>query len=202
MKKLVTLFKLLFAVYILLITTISQAQESKIPSDIDFDVGEQWEWARINNDTKKPEYNFFRNVVNKQGKKLFFDGKNYSQITETFLGGSVEKSWRIWPIKVGNKWQYDNKFTSVVGVEAITNQHVEVLDYEEVTVTAGTFMAYKIAYIGTYRNSIGTGIYNETYWYAPSIKADVKYISEDGLDYYYKRELISYSTNKSTQNIK
>jgi hypothetical protein len=193
MKIMVAVFRLASAISFVLISTISQAQESEMPTSIDFDVGERWEWARINNETKKPEWNFFRTVVSQNGTKLFFDGKNNTPITQTFLGGNSEKPSRVWPIKIGKKWDYKNEFTSADGTLVITSQRVEVLSFEEVTVTAGKFMAYKIAYRGTFRNSRGTGAMNETYWYAPSLKADVKYISEDGKDYFYQRELITYS---------
>ena len=189
-------FRLIGTVSFVLISTITQAQESEIPTSIDFDVGERWEWARINNETKKPEWNFFRTVVSNDGTKLFSDGENHTQITQTFLGGSSEKPWRVWPIKIGKKWDYENKFTSADGTLVVTSQSVEVLSFEEVTVAAGKFMAYKIAYKGTFSNNRGVGVMNETYWYAPSVKADVKYISEDGKDYFYKRELIKYSKNE------
>ena len=192
----VVVFQIVSAVSFVLISTITQAQESEIPTSIDFDVGERWEWARINNETKKPEWNFFRTVVSNDGTKLFSDGENHTQITQTFLGGSSEKPWRVWPIKTGKKWDYENKFTSADGTLVVTSQSVEVLSFEEVTVAAGKFMAYKIAYKGTFSNNRGVGVMNETYWYAPSVKADVKYISEDGKDYFYKRELIKYSKNE------
>ncbi len=190
--------KLVSAVSFVILSAITQAQEAKIPTSSDFNIGEQWEWARINNETKKPQYNFFRRVASENGKKSFVERKKHTQITQTFLGGSPENPSRVWPLKVGHKWVYKNEFTSVVGVSVVTNQSVEVISFEEVTVTAGKFMAYKITYIGTYRNSIGEkeldeGVYNETYWYAPSVKADVKYISENGKDYFYLRELIKYS---------
>ncbi|MFT5521050.1 MAG: hypothetical protein ACI9IA_001650 [Enterobacterales bacterium] len=202
MKIMNVVLKLVSAITLIVISTITQAQESKIPTSTDFNLGEQWEWARINNQTKKPEYNFFRKVVSKDGEKLFFERKKYNQLTRTFLGGSPKNPSRVWPLKVGNKWDYKNQFVSVVGVSVETSQSVEVLSFEEVTVAAGKFMAYKIAYIGSYinrkeDNSMEEGVYNETYWYAPSVKADVKYISEDGKDYLYRRELIQYSKNKS-----
>ena len=193
MKIMPLILRLVSTVLFVLISAVTQAQESDIPTSIDFEIGEQWEWARINNETKIPEYNFFREVVSKDGKKLFVERKNHLQIAQTFLGGSPKNPSRVWPLKIGNKWDYKDKFTSAVGVDVVTSQSVEVISFEEVTVAAGTFMAFKIAYRGTYSNSTeATGIYNETYWYAPAIKADVKYVSEDGKDYYYKRELIKY----------
>ena len=193
MKVMNKVFRLVSTLSFVLVCTVARAQESKIPTSIDFDVGERWEWARINNETKKPEWNFFRTVVSKDDTTLFFDGKNHTQITQTFSGGSLDQPWRIWPIKIGNKWDYKNEFTSAVGMLVITSQSAEVLAFEEVTVAAGKFMAFKIAYRGTFQNSKGTGTMNETYWYAPSVKADVKYISEDGKDYFYLRELIKHS---------
>jgi len=66
-----------------------------------------------------------------------------------------------------------------------------VVAYEEVTVPAGKFMAFKIEHRGWFRNSRGSsGIQKDTYWYAPDAKADVKHIRDDEYNM-YTRELIS-----------
>ena len=71
-------------------------------------------------------------------------------------------------------------------------QDAEVVAQEEVSVPAGKFMAFKIEYRGWYRNSRGSsGKQNDTYWYAPEVKADVKHIRDDGYNM-YTRELINY----------
>lgn len=53
-------------------------------------------------------------------------------------------------------------------------------------------MAYKIIHKGFYRNSNGNnGRQNDTFWYSPEAKADVKHLRDDGYNL-YTRELVSY----------
>ena len=172
--------------------SIAETQETSIPTSNDFEIGERWEWARINNETKLPEWNFFRSIVEKDGTKLFFDGKNHTQITQVFFDGKSRKPWRVWPIKVGRQWEYENEYKQADGTLFAVSQNVEVVSFEEVIVTAGKFMAYKIMYKGSARNSRGTFTQNDIYWYAPSIRAYVKFTSEDGKGYFYQRELVKY----------
>jgi hypothetical protein len=69
---------------------------------------------------------------------------------------------------------------------------VEVTAFEEITVPAGKFMAFKIEHRGYFRNSSSnTGRQDDTYWYAQEAKADVKQERKSGRPVWIS-ELTSY----------
>ncbi|MDP2263668.1 MAG: hypothetical protein Q8K24_10985 [Hydrogenophaga sp.] len=69
---------------------------------------------------------------------------------------------------------------------------VEVVAYEEVTVPAGKFMAYRIEHRGYFKNSNGnSGRQDDTYWYSPEVRMDVKQERRSGRPVWVS-ELISH----------
>jgi hypothetical protein len=89
--------------------------------------------------------------------------------------------WRVWPLKVGKKWhfEYGERLASFRLIAV--NQEARVSAYEEITVPAGTFKAFRIEHRGTFLvDGVDHGVGNDTYWYAPTIKADVKHIEIRG----------------------
>jgi len=97
--------------------------------------------------------------------------------------------WRDWPLAVGKTWRFLEAYRIPTFQAVITVQDVAVTAYEEVEVPAGKFWAFKIEYRGG--GCTGCGDYfggvirksteleldrieNETRWYAPEVKADVK----------------------------
>ena len=98
-----------------------------------------------------------------------------------------------WPLKVGKKWVYENKWTSQDGTKGSQRQDAEVLSFKEETVGAGTFMAYTIKYTGEITNSRGYNATVEDVWlYAPRIKNFIKLTQKQG-DFSYVEELITYA---------
>lgn len=173
-------------------SAISQAQTAEIPDLSSFNVGDKWEWRRIDNRTKQEEGKFSRAIVKVDGILLFSDGKTNRQISEDFIGKASTKPWRVWPLELRKKWEYDEDWTRDDGVSGNTKQNVEVVAYEEVTVPAGKFMAFKIEHKGWYRrNGGGSGKQNDVYWYAPDAKANVKRTRDDGHNL-WTQELVSY----------
>lgn len=164
------------------------AQELQRPGIERFTVGESWEWketlvadAQLN---KLLMESFDkREVVLDAGEKKFL---------KTFSGGSKtvaiddldvnvdETPFRKWPLRVGAKWVHEENWTSGDGTTGYTKQDVEVIVVEKITVPSGTYSAYKIVHRGMFKNARGTGAMNDTYWYAPEVKADVKHINESG----------------------
>lgn len=87
-----------------------------------------------------------------------------------------------WPLQVGNTWRWKFRWVDHTLRPDWSGPgwaDYEVLAYEEVTVPAGTFMAYKVA---TTKTSAGT--WHETNWYAPDPGITVKGVwgrtSQDG----------------------
>jgi len=180
------------AIICLSVPAISQAQTAEIPALSSFNVGDKWEWRRIDDRTKQEEGRFSRTVVKIDGILQFSNGIRNRQISEDFLGIPSAKPWRVWPLEVGKKWAYESDWTRADGVTGNTQQDVAVVAHEEVTVPAGKFMAFKIEHRGYYRNSRGSnGRQNDTFWYAPDAKANVKLTRDDGYNL-YTQELVSY----------
>lgn len=172
--------------------TISYAQKAEMPAPMSFNVGDTWEWRQIDNRTKLEVGKWSRTVVKVNGIIMFSNGTSNSQISNSFIGDPASKPWRVWPLEVGEKWVFDGNWVRADGVSGNTKQDAEVAAYEEVVVPAGKFMAFKIEYRGWYRNSQGGhGKQNDTYWYAPDAKADVKHIHDDGYNM-YTQELVTY----------
>jgi hypothetical protein len=93
-----------------------------------------------------------------------------------------------WPLEVGKTWDYKGEF---MGGETSLKQTAKVVAFEDVTVTAGTFKAYKIVYSGWAMRNGRSWNRIDTHWYAPSIKADVKSLI-DTPDHQGIVELVSY----------
>jgi hypothetical protein len=174
---------------------ISQAQRAEMPAPTTFNVGDTWEWRQVDNRTKLEEAKVTVIVVNVDGILQFSNGITRWPIDKWYREGYFKPSptpWRIWPLEIGKKWDLDADWERADGVSGNTRQNVEVVAYEEVTVPAGTFMAFKIVHRGWYRNSRGSsGRQDDTFWYAPDAKTDVRHFRDDGRNM-YTRELITY----------
>ena len=196
-----SILRLLAVIVCLVAPGISHAQKAEMPAPSAFNVGDSWEWREVDSRTKLEEGTRTRTVVNHGGilKFSYGNGQNnsqtrFGQISAAFIGKpSQKKPWRVWPLEVGKKWVFDADWVRRSdGVTGNTKQDAEVVAYEEVTVPAGKFMAFKIEYRGWSRNSGGgNGKQDDTYWYAPDAMADVKHIRDDGYNM-YTQELVSY----------
>lgn len=184
--------RLLAVVVCLVAPATALAQKAEMPTPAAFNVGDTWEWRQVDNRTKLEEGKRTRTVVKDDGVLRFSGERGRFQISAAFLGRPLQKPWRVWPLEVGKKWAYEEDWTRDDGVTGDTKQDAAVVAYEEVTVPAGKFMAFKIEHRGWYRTSRGgSGKQHDTYWYAPDVNADVKHIRDDGWNM-YTRELITY----------
>ena len=90
-----------------------------------------------------------------------------------FLGESKPYTARFeWPLQVGKKWRTQPHWVDHVLHPEWSGEYwadYEVLGYEEVTVPAGRFMAFKV---GTTQTQ--SGDWYETTWYSPQLGAVVK----------------------------
>ena len=175
------------------------AQTAEMPLPKDFAEGESWAWVQVDNRTKVEEGRRTRSVVRVDGVLMFRSERGNSQISNWFLGVPTQsKPWRVWPLAVGQSWEYEEDWRDG-DRSGNTQQKATVVGYEEVSVPAGKFGAFKIEYKGWYRtNGRGSGFQNDTYWYAPDVRADIKHVRKDGFND-YTRELVSYEKSKLAQ---
>lgn len=164
--------------------TLALAQSAPMPSPEAFVVGEAWEWRRLDALTKLEEARWVRTVVTTDaGLALAGDGAT-APIAKLYEHGSYlpsAKPWRVWPLEVGKRWDFEGDWSRADGTTGNSRQKAEVAAFEEVTVPAGKFMAYRLEYRGFFRNSRGnSGQQDDTYWYAPDAKATVKHIRSSG----------------------
>jgi len=186
--------KLLAAIFLFATAPVSvMAQKAEMPEPKDFMAGDTWEWRRMDNRTNVEEGRFSRSVVNQRGILEFQSERGtFYQFSNAFLGNPRQKKpWRTWPLEIGKEWEYEEDWIDG-NRSGNTVQDAKVVAYEEVSVPAGKFMAFKIEYKGYYRNSQGgSGRQADTYWYAPDVKADVKSVRDDGYNN-WRRELVVY----------
>lgn len=166
------------------------------PTLEDYQIGEKWVWkykgvtteGEVRSDGKDT-----RTIVRMDEGLGMTIGNDTIPLTEIVKLDESYTPKYDWPLEVGKKWKYENNWTSQDGTTGIQNQDAEVLSYQEVTVEAGTFMAYTIKYTGKTTNSRGYNADEEEIWlYAPEVKTFIKLTQSQG-DFNYVEELIKYS---------
>lgn len=166
------------------------AQTTSMP-DVDlFAVGDVWEWRQIDNRTKLQEATVTRALVEENGQRVFASEGMRRPLQHPYVGEPSSKPWRVWPLEVGKRWSMDVDYTRVDGTGNI-KMDAHVVAYEEVTVPAGTFMAFRIEHDGFVRTGGFNGRMTETFWYAPAARADVKHIRRVASTN-FTRELVKY----------
>jgi hypothetical protein len=86
------------------------------------------------------------------------------------------------PLEVGKTWNQDYVgYTADDNVRWTSSATWEVVAYESVTVAAGTFDAYRIERSETTGPETYRATLHSTSWWAPSVKALVKYVHDDQL---------------------
>lgn len=164
----------------------------------DYQLGEKWTWLEksVAGEKIRWEGEERLEVVDFNGTLGFWNGTDTVLVSNTLTQEQSSTPFRNWPLKVGKKWKYESEWKNAEGTAMITSQDVEVVSYEEVAVLAGRFMAYRIEHKGTFTNSrAGSGKMNDTYWYAPALKKDIKHVQDDGYGSYVL-ELYDYKSGK------
>lgn len=100
---------------------------------------------------------------------------------------------------MGKQWSVDLDYVRPDRTTGNLKQDARVVAYEEVTVPAGKFMAFKIEYDGYVRTSTGfNGRIVDTFWYAPDARADVKHMRRIANND-FTRELVKYPAPSSAK---
>lgn len=166
------------------------------PTLADYQVGEKWVW-KYKGVTKEGEIRSdgkdTREIISVDGVLGMTIGNDTILVSDIVKPEVSETPKYDWPLEEGKNWKYKNSWTSQDGTTGNQNQDAEILSYQEETVEAGTFMAYKIKYTGKTTNSRGYSANEEEVWlYAPAVKNFIKLTQNQG-DFLYVEELIEYS---------
>ena len=166
------------------------------PTLADYQVGEKWIWKYKGVTTTgevRSDGTDTRTIVSTNGVLGMTIGKDTIPLSDIVKPEESETPKYDWPLEVGKKWKYENNWTSQDGTTGSQSQDAEVLSYQEETVKAGTFMAYRIQYTGKTTNSRGYSADEKEVWlYAPEVKTFIKLTQDQG-DFHYVEELIEYS---------
>ena len=174
----------------------NQPKVTKQPMLADYQVGEKWVWKYKGVTTSgevRSDGEDIREIVSIDGVLGMKIGNDTIAVADIVKPEKSKTPKYAWPLVVGKKWKYENSWTSQDGTTGTQSQDAEVLSYQEETVEAGTFMAYKIKYTGKTTNSRGYSADEEEIWlYAPATKTFIKLTQTQG-DFNYVEELIEYS---------
>jgi len=189
---------LMFVVAITVLYSCSNktATVTKQPTLSDYSVGEKWTWKYKGVTTGgevRSDGEDTNKIVSVDGVLAMIIGTDTIPVVEIVKPEISETPKYNWPLKVGEKWKYENNWTSQDGTTGSQSQDVEILSFKEETVEAGTFMAYTIKYKGKITNSRGYSADVEDVWlYAPELKNFIK-LTQTQDDFLYVEELIKYS---------
>ena len=168
------------------------------PSLKEYNIGEKWLWLEksVAEGKIRWEGKELLEVVDFDNNLGFWNGHDTVLVSTNLNQKQGSTPFRDWPLKVGKKWKYESEWNNSEGTSMKTSQDVEVVSYGEVVVLAGRFMAYKIEHKGTFSNSMGgSGKMNDTYWYAPALKTNIKHTQDDGYGSYIL-ELYDYKSGQ------
>lgn len=174
-----------------LASTASSAQTAAMPDVGLFAPGDEWVWREIDNMTKLETSGRVNLIVEEKGVRKMVVAGEPRALTYPYLFEPSPKPWRVWPLEVGKQWTIDVDFVTTNGAAGNLKQDARVVAYEEVSVPAGKFMAFKIEHDGFVRNGNFNGRMVDTFWYAPEARADVKHIRQVGR-MNFTRELVKY----------
>lgn len=198
LKTTLLISKLLYAIVIGLFLSCGNLTTYKTeqPKLSDYTIGESWVWKYKGVSDKgevRSNGEDARKIVDFKGGLGITVGNDTIPVSELVKPEESETPRFKWPLEVGKKWKYETEFTSAVGIKGKWSQDAEVISYEEVTVEAGTFMAYTIEYKGAITNSNGMNAKTDDVWiYAPKVKNFIKMTQvQEGFS--YTEELIKYS---------
>ena len=186
------LHKALFVATFGLLANAVEAQSAAMPDVSAFAVGDRWDWRQFDNRTKLEEPGRSVVVVEDKGARAVMVEGMQRPLDYPYLAEPSAKPWRVWPLAVGKQWSIDVDYVRPDRTTGNLKQDARVVAYEEVTVPAGKFMAFKIEQDGYVRTSTGfSGRMVETFWYAPAARADVKHMRRVGNND-FTRELVKY----------
>jgi len=178
------------------LVSAAECKEASQPSLEDYTEGEKWVW-KYKGETSQGEVRAdgkdTKKIILKDGELAMETANAVIPLTTIVKKETSDTPRYNWPLKVGKKWKFEQKWTSEDGTKGMTSQDAEVISFKEEAVEAGTFMAYTIRYVGEISNSHGyKAKTKDVIVYAPELKTFIK-LTQSQDDYEYVEELIEYS---------
>lgn len=161
----------LLVLFVLIMSVVSYAADVVVEKPV-YSAGDYWIFVNEKGDTTKVE--FLREeeeqyVFSRDGSQVVKD----FDFTEKHPGPIIR-----FPLKKGQSWTYEYTGQSAVSFTKRSPRMVaryEVADYEQITVPAGIFWAFKITVTHeSGRAGSGHSVDAATYWYAPDVKQIIK----------------------------
>lgn len=172
---------------------------SQPPSLNDYKIGETWVWkykGATSSGEVRAEGTDTKTIVDDNGVVSMKTQHGMIPLKHIVKPEKSDTPRYHWPLQVGKKWKFEERWTSEDGTTGATIQDAEVLSYQQEAVEAGTFMAYTIRYKGTISNSRGYRADSEDiYLYAPTLKTFIK-LTQSQDSYVYVEELIEHKIEK------
>jgi len=153
---------------------LAQGEVAPLPVGEDFRLGEAWEFEYCD---AQPSCVPMALKVETAGAQVKFVDREPG-LQWLYMQGDTTTSpqpWRVWPLALGQHWRFEGVTVLPQMFRTEILQDVVVAAFEEVVVPAGRFMAFRIEHRGHYTGTEGTMVANDTYWYAPSVKMDIKH---------------------------
>ncbi len=202
MKANMPLLKQKIALFMLIAAALPcLAQTAERPA---WDIKDRWEYklTQKNDGNKVSEYSHEikkiedgKIIITRQNKNAegVFAGRGEEIYSSdmNFMSASANQAVRTpdsrmlqWPLEVGKKYAAESEWTNTSTSQKGFNEYKATVEsYEDVTVPAGTFKAYKVVLKGFWNRRDtqfnGSGRSTQTLWYAPDAKRWVKWVSED-----------------------
>ena len=189
---------LLIKLAVLLVFTNCVPTKTDQPSLNEYTMGEKWvwKWERSVAGEVRASGEDIQEVVAYNGELGLWNGIDTVLLSSTLKPEQSDTPFRNWPLQVGKKWKYESEWENNEGTKGKTSQDVEIVAFEELSVAAGKFKAYKIEYKGIVTNSRGfKGEMTDIWWYSPDLKTYIKHLNNDGHGIYVN-ELTSYSKSR------
>lgn len=184
----------------------------------EFKLGDTWTYQAtdLQSGTQRPEVSETMSeihtdkvvAVTSSGNRLIYNRDlNLMEVRRGEAPTYAAKPYRPrykFPMEVGQKWEAHFEYFTRGGQQNYRAQHViQVVAFESITVSAGTFEAFKIEIRGHYQGTESprnwTGTFNQTLWYAPHARATVKGQTEDKSGPSYSRETFELKSLKLNQ---
>jgi hypothetical protein len=105
--------------------SMASAQTAEMPTAKDFAAGETWEFRRVDALTKLEEARTTTTAVKtNDGMTFSVDGKTNPVESRMVNGGytSAPKPWRVWPLEVGKRWEFEGTWARADGVTGSSEQ--------------------------------------------------------------------------------
>ena len=169
----------------------------------DVKVGDRWVFVKRSTAGAKLEYAWVVTSVSPTGIAGTENGQPLAltldlNIIESPQEKNSDDRFLSFPLAVGKHWSYVNDYVlndmTLGTLQGHNNESVAVLGYEKVRVPAGEFDAFKLELHCKWASPQAPfpGVCDNTYWYAPAVRAIVKKVRQSTGMAIYTTELVEF----------